>query len=133
MDREAVLVIAITFGSLTTIIFGVLYGIRKYGERGEAVLDRIYAECGFPCEPGPGHVEIVYPTCHGILVGVRQQTHVVLASEERAIELLRRLRNFNLTWGILAYGGLFTILLTFVNYAIQLREIRKQVLAGEAF
>jgi hypothetical protein len=132
VDWEAVLAIAITFGSLTATVFGVLYAIRKYGDCGENALDRIYWECGFPCEPGLDDVEIVYYTYHGLLVGVREEKHIVLACPEMAKELLRRLRNFNLTWGMLAYGGLIMVIPTFVSYYIQLRKIEQQVRAMES-
>lgn len=159
MDWTAVL--AIGFGMTVTgaLIFGVFYGVRVgksgYDRAAERGLRRLYEECGIPwpgdleslpdavgeadpledmvvsSEPEPRSVRIVYHTYSGVLVWFRQIRHDLVLPEETARELLRRLRNYNLTWGMSARGLIFIPFLAYGNYYAQLRNIEKQVRAME--
>lgn len=62
--------------------------------------------------PRPGFVEVTY--------------HHFFATPESARELLGRMLRYNLTKGLLAYGGLLIPLLAIPNYWIRRRAIRRQ-------
>jgi hypothetical protein len=110
------------------IIVGVvlLYSIRWYNKAAKRKLESIYSEM-IKTDTSPADVLVTFHTYYGVLAWVDQQTHQFHLPPTEAKEVLRRLRNFNLKWGILAYGFVFIPFLTFFNYWSQLRSIQNQI------
>lgn len=72
-------------------------------------------------------VEFVFHTYHGFLAFFVQTEHRFRLTPDRARELLWRFHKFNLSWGLLAYGGPLIIpLMSYGNYLAQKRRIAKQ-------
>ena len=77
-------------------------------------------------KPAPGLVAVVFHTYFGFIVFVIQTEHRFWAPPEDALEALRRLHRFNLSWGMFAYGVLVIPFLSLGNYLSQKKSIRRQ-------
>jgi hypothetical protein len=104
----------------------ILKGYRWLRGVAQASQRRAFDGLKFHAGPAPGLVGVVLHTCYGFIVFVIQTEHRFWAPPDNARAALRRLHRFNLTWGIFAYGVLVIPLLSFSNYLLQLRSIRRQ-------
>jgi hypothetical protein len=111
------------FGALGAVIL-VLY--RGYERLARRALKRAYS--GLEIQPAktPGNVRVVYHTYHGFLLWYTETEHMALLSLDDASELLGRLLRFNLTWGLVARGGILIAPLAIYNYFVQKRSIANQ-------
>jgi len=102
------------------LLFG---GLRTFALR---PLKRCFEGINVHPSPLPGDVTVVYHTYRGLLLWCTQDEHIIFAPPDEALKLLKRLRRFNLTWGLLSYGMLLIPLLTLGNYAAQVRSVEEQ-------
>jgi hypothetical protein len=79
--------------------------------------------------PGPGLVFVRFYTYWGFFLFTHQQEHRFWAPPVDAREALNRLHRFNLIWGFFVHFAILIPIVSFGNYLIQRRSIRKQELA----
>lgn len=104
----------------------ILKGFRWLREVTQASQRRAFDGLKVHAGPAPGLASVVFHTYYGFIVFVIQTELRFWAPPDDAREALRRLHRFNLTWGMFAYGVLVIPLLSFGNYLVQLRSIRRQ-------
>lgn len=111
----------------------LLYSVRWFNKRAQKRLNAIF-NVVLPETARPEDVRVKYHTYHGVLAWVTQQSHDFYLPPEEARDVLRKLRNFNMKYGISAYGFIFIPFLAYGNYWAQLRSINRQVSQrGRAF
>jgi hypothetical protein len=103
---------------------------RGYERLAQRALKRAYG--GLELHPAEvcGTVRVVYHTYHGFLLWYTQTEHRAILPLDEATELLGRLLRFNLSWGLVARGGIFIAPLAVYNWVVQKHSITKQ--AGDA-
>jgi hypothetical protein len=110
-------------GSIITLALLLYFGCQRLAERS---LKRAYADLNIHTVAGPNDVVLVYHTYHGFLIWHVEAEYRVILPVDDARELLGRLLRFNLSWGLLAKGGILIAPLAIYNYAAQSRSITKQ-------
>lgn len=108
--------------SFVFVIYLVTGGLYSFARR---PLERCFKGIELHSTPGLGDVSFVYHTYRGLLLWLTQTEHRVIAPRDDA-ELLKRLLQFNLTWGMLSYGLIFIPFVSYCNYLAQRRSIQKQ-------
>lgn len=103
---------------------------RGYEALARRALARAYVGLAVQEPPAPGDVVVTYATYHGLIAWFTQTPHRAALPPDDARVLLGRLLRFNLTWGLLTYGMLFILPLSFLNYSAQRRAIVRQAAAG---
>jgi hypothetical protein len=116
---------------IAALVALILFFFRRYEGLAQRALLRKYDGMTLHAAREPGDVVLVFHTYHGVLAWFTQTPHVVALSPEDARVLLGRLVRFNLTWGLLACGGLFVPPLSLINYIGQRRAITAQQLENE--
>lgn len=122
----AFVVVAIPLVLVGVPIFLLTGGMQRFALR---PLERCFAGLKLHETPQPGDVSCVYHSYRGFLLWFVQTEHHIHAPPADALEALRRLLRFNLTWGLLSYGLLFVPLLAIGNYYAQKRSIQRQTTA----
>ena len=114
---------------LIWVVVGVLllYSVRWFNKRARTRLESICLGANDSKSVELHKVRVTYHTYYGILVWVTQQQHEFTLPPEEAKVLLRKLKNFNMKFGISAYGFIFIPILSYGNYWAQLRSIKMQV------
>jgi hypothetical protein len=131
MQPALVLMDLIRFGAVIALLVAlgavILVLYRAYERLAGRALKRAYAEL----EPHPandrGAVRVVYHTYHGFLLWYTETEHRATLPPDEATELLCRLLRFNLSWGLVARGGIFIAPLAVYNWIVQKHSITKQV------
>lgn len=119
--------IVVIMAIFALIVAGFYFFHQKVMAVAERALWRCYEGTAISTERlSPLDVRIVFHTYHGLLVGFEQVEHMGFLPPEDALELLRRLNRFNLTWGLLCRGSLLIAVLSPINYLIQRRSVRRQ-------
>ncbi len=132
---SSVRVLAVAAGALACL--GVLAALalmllRKYERLGSRSLERAYAGLQIHTSLAPGDVFLVYHTYQGFFAWGTETEHRVFLPLDDARELLGRLLRFNLTWGLLAHGGILVVPVAIWNYWLQRRSLTTQE-TGAAF
>ncbi len=104
----------------------VLKGYRWLRDRARSSQRRAFEGLKVHPGPAPGLVAVVFHTYYGFLAFVTTTEYRFWATPDDARRALLRLHRFNLTWGMFAYGAILIPLVSFVNYLLQLRSIRRQ-------
>jgi hypothetical protein len=121
--------VAIGVGAiLFVVVLGTLglYLYRNYERLARRSLERAYADLHVHTTRASGDVLLVYHTYHGFFAWETETEHRVFLPLEEAQELLGRLLRFNLTWGILAHGGILVVPLAIGNYLRQNHALASQ-------
>lgn len=94
--------------------------------RTAGTLERCFEGVSIHDSQQPGDVYVAYHSYRGFLVWFVQQEHQFYATPEDAKQVIAKLLQFNLTWGLLSYGALFIPFLAVGNYYAQLKSIQNQ-------
>jgi hypothetical protein len=113
----------VLYGGLGWII---LQGYRWLRRMAEAAHGRAFEGVKVHDGPGPGLVSIRFHTYYGFIAFVRTTEHRFWATPDDARVVLRRLHHFNLIWGFFAHGAILIPIVSYANFLIQRRAIRKQ-------
>lgn len=89
-------------------------------------LERCFEGVSIHDSQQPGDVYVAYHSYRGFLVWFVQQEHQFYATPEDAKQVIAKLLQFNLTWGLLSYGALFIPFLAVGNHYAQLKSIQNQ-------
>ena len=119
----------VVFGALGVLI---LKAYRRFAGAAARAQARAYAGVTVFPGPAPGAVGVVFHVYSGVLVFVSRAEHRFWAAPDDARLVLRRLHGLNLTWGLLAYGGLVIPVLSYGNYLAQRRRIARQAAGHRA-
>lgn len=110
-------------GSIIALALLLYFGGKRFAERS---LKHAYADLEIHTVAGPNDVVLVYHTYHGFLMWHAVTEHRVTLPLDDARVLLGRLLRFNLTWGLLAKGGILIAPLAIYNYVAQTNSIAEQ-------
>ncbi len=122
-----IIILVVTIGVIFCLFIGSLALYRFCSRRTGSALEQAFDGIEWHQSPLEGDVVMVYHTYHGFLVWFTQTEHCVSLRPSEAKRLLSRLLRFNITWGLLSYGGLLIAPLALANYWAQRRSIKKQV------
>jgi len=97
---------------------------RKYHAAADAALHAILAECSAAAAPDdPGNIQITFYLYVGFLNTMKTIRIDPIVATPKALELLRRLRNFSFKWGLIGAGSLFVPFITIYHYYKQKRRV----------
>ncbi len=122
-------VAAIAFLVALGAVILMLY--RGYERLARRALKRAYADLELHPAKVSGTVRVVYHTYHGFLLWYTETEHRAILPLDEATELLGRLLRFNLSWGMVARGGIFIAPLAVYNWVVQKHSITKQAYDAE--
>jgi hypothetical protein len=103
---------------------------RRYERWAKSALERAYEGLHVHSVAEHGDVVLDYHTYHGIIAWTTETPHRVIMPGDDARELLSRLLRFNLTWGLVAHGGILVPPLAIANYYAQRRSLEHQLIAA---
>lgn len=131
MTIEEMFLLAFVMVAIPLVLIGAPIFVFTGGMQSFALrpLERCFGGLKLHETPQPGDVSCVYHSYRGFLLWFVQTEHHIHAPPADALKALRRLRLFNLTWGLLSYGLLFVPLLAIGNYYVQERSILRQTAA----
>ena len=122
----AIVAISVSLSFFAILFYAALKFFRWYSRRAEDGIREIYRQFHPSDAPSAGSVHVVYHTYSGLVAWFTQTEHSAYLPPAQARDFVRRLRNYNLKWGLLSYGCLFIPAFTFGNYWSQLRAITRQ-------
>ena len=111
--------VAALIAFLGALVAATLVLYRGYERLARRALERAYADLDLYPAKVFGSVQVVYHTYHGFLLWYTETEHRAILAPDEAIELLGRLLRFNLSWGLVARGGILIAPLAVYNYAVQ--------------
>ena len=116
---------------MLAVVFIILIGvpilaIRIRRPKPEKKFRKVFDGVEFNNANGPGLVELRYHTYDGILMWFVQTEHHIYLKPNDAREVLRRMLRYNLSWGLLAAGGLLVPLVAIPSYFGQKKTIASQ-------
>ena len=117
----------VALGSVVALALLLYFGCERFARRS---LKRAYEGLDTHGTAVPDDVMLVYHTYHGFVIWNVQSEHRVTLPAEDARQLLGRLLRFNLTWGLIARGGILIAPLAIYNFAIQRNSILEQEAAA---
>lgn len=117
-------------GSIALIVSMIVMWFRFRASPPRA-LGRAYSGVTVWSSPQKGLVHARFHTYYGLLVFTFMNEHSFWATPEDARLVLLRLHRFNLTWGMFAYGALFIPIVSYLNYLLQLRSIKRQAVPAD--
>lgn len=123
IQSQLICIALIILPLLGVAVFFLREGIGSFATK---PLQACYRGLSVRSTPLPGDVSFNYHTYRGLLIWFTQDEHQVSAAPEEARCLLRKLLQFNLTWGLLSYGLAFVPFLAVYNYLVQRRSITRQ-------
>jgi hypothetical protein len=129
-NLQLAIIIAVSILFWFSVGFLILWGYRKYKSFCERKIGRLISECqakALGSDKDAPLVAVAFHTYCGFLVFVIQTEHRFRLPEKQAEELVKKLHQFNLMWGFFAYGGLIIPLISWMNYRMQLSQIKKQL------
>ncbi len=128
---EILVFMAVSIALWVPLIWIGLKVLRWFRSGREAEQGRAFEGTGVSDLPAKGQVRVVFHTYYGFLAFVTQTEYRFWADPDEARSTLWRLHKFNCTRGFFAYGGLIIPVISWINYAIQKRRIREQLVEVE--
>jgi hypothetical protein len=108
------------------VVACIVLAIRQLRMPFERKFRRVYDGLDVSATQRPGMILFRFHTYDGIVAWITRTPHVVFAPPDDARTLLSRLVRYNLTWGMLSFGGLFVPIFIYFGRRAQLQSIAVQ-------
>jgi hypothetical protein len=130
-DSWWTILVNIVDGAMAIIFFGclgwaILQFYRWLRRRAEDAHARAFQGLKVHNGAAPGLVFVRFHTYYGFIAFVQTTEHRFWATPEDARLALQRLHHFNLLWGFFAHGAILIPVVSYANFLMQRRSIRKQ-------
>lgn len=125
-DIVPVVLVALCLAAFALLVWGGIKTLRWFRGRARSARGRAFEGLTVADSPSKDLVEVTFHTYYGFIAFVTQTEYRFWAEPDQARLALWRLHRFNCLWGLLAYGAFFIPFVSYANYLIQKRSIRRQ-------